>query len=171
MGGPPHARPMMANNSNRYRPARRADHRRLSTFWFAILTLGLLAGCGEASDPNPEFMADWPDDRPLPSAEIDAVESDSGIVLMVELTNFDLSQPAIEDADGHFHIRIDGAGAQMVHHTMVEIDALSSGTHEIELEFVANDHRTYGVGGVAIGSTATVEIDADGSVVDVRPAP
>jgi len=140
----------------------------------AILLVALLAAvlflsaCGESADSSGEFTSEWPDDKPLPAATVDAASEDGGIVIDVALTNFVISSPAAEDADGHLHISVDGGAAQMTFETTVVLGELAPGTHEVHVGFVANDHSSITADGEQVGSMAVVEIAPDGSVVEVR---
>jgi hypothetical protein len=144
---------------------------RLGALATLVLAAVLLVGaCGDSVEPGQEFTSPWPDDRPLPEATIEAVGSDSGVSLEIELTNFVISSPAAENADGHLHVVVDGGAALMTHETTVELGALAPGSHEIDVGFVANDHRTITADGDDVTSSVVVEIAPDGSVLDVRPA-
>ena len=136
-----------------------------------LLIAALLGGaCGDDSQPAEEFTSEWPDDRPVPSATIEAVGSDDGVVITLELNNFVVSSPAAEDADGHLHIAVDGGATLMTHDTTVDLGPLEPGTHEVTVGFVANNHSTITADGAHLMSMTVVEVAPDGSVTAVRAA-
>lgn len=106
--------------------------------------------------------------RPVPVATIEAVESEAGVTIHIELSNFVVSSPAAEDADGHLHVAVDGGETLMTHDTTVDLGELPPGTHEIHVGFVANDHRTITADGANLASMTVIEIAPDGSIAAVR---
>jgi hypothetical protein len=143
--------------------------RRLPALALALSLVLLTAACGDSAGPANEFTTEWPDDRPLPVATVEATSTESGILLEFELVNFVISSPAAEDADGHLHIAVDGGEALMTHETTVELGELAPGTHEVHVGFAGNDHRTIAVDGKDLMSMVLIEVAPDGSVVASGP--
>ena len=98
------------------------------------------------------------------AATIAAAEASEGAVITIELTNFEVSSPAAEDADGHLHIAVDGAETQMTHSTTVDLGSLSPGSHEVHVGFVANDHSAITADGEHVMSMVVLEVGPDGEV-------
>ncbi len=88
----------------------------------------------------------------------------SGYNLWVQTSGFTWAPENASGAhvagEGHARLFVDGDEHARIYGQWFYLPALAVGSHEVRVELVANDHRTYAVGGSPIDAAATIEVAA-----------
>ncbi len=71
------------------------------------------------------------------------------------------------DGEGHLHLYVDGQKVGRLYGPWTHLSGLTPGTHVIEVEVSANDHRAYGVDGEPLRAQASIEASGDAAPADV----
>lgn len=114
-------------------------------FCFGLLAL-LLAGCSQASEPEPQ------QERIASTAKMTIIEPAQGAVITgnklrvrIALEGGEIIPQATQDIkpdEGHVHLSLDGKLSTMTYGLDQEID-VTPGPHILQVEFVAGDHAPF----------------------------
>jgi len=140
--------PPMSPGPFRTGPARPA--RRIRPLVVLLVALaGVLAGACAPANPSssttarPRTQAHLQIDSPTPNQ----VVTGSSIDLRLALQGATVVPPSqvsgIDPTEGHIHVSVDGKLVSMTYGLTQKVTGLAPGTHTVQAEFVASDHRAF----------------------------
>jgi hypothetical protein len=122
-----------------------------ATLAIGMVVIGLVAAACAPKSSNASGAAT--SDRPTTPAELSIVSPEPNAVtgptvdLKLDLTNATVVPAAqasgISPTQGHIHVSVDGRLVSMTYGLSQVLPGLSKGTHTIQAEFVASDHRPF----------------------------
>ncbi len=131
----------------------------------------------------------WPGDAPAPTMAIDVMAHEGGdvhITLLIDgFTILASGADQTSATEGHVHVSLDGAEAQMYFGTDIDLVGVTPGPHQVVVTLSAPDHTTLAIddaplmfaqsftvpGEVAAADVViAIDVDADGHVAEVVEA-
>jgi hypothetical protein len=122
---------------------------RLVVLLLLVPLVGVLAGACAPSNPStsstarPRTSAHLQIDSPTPNQVVTGTSTDLKLSLRGATVVSPSQVTGIDPTEGHIHVSLDGKLVSMTYGLSQPLTGLTPGTHTVQAEFVASDHRAF----------------------------